>query len=537
MTRRSLYVSAVVLLVAVAAGGYMWWQDPFAPAPAYRLARIEKGSIIAAVSATGTLNPVVSVQVGSQVSGQIKEIHVDFNSSVKNGQLIARIDPQSFQLKVNQALSDLDAAQAMALTQRSNVSVRKAEVARAKVLLADAEREFQRNQALFEKNFVSAAVLDKGRANLDAAREQLRSQDAQLEVAEAQVRNAEAVVKQREAQLAQARVDLDRTEIRAPVDGIVVKKSVEPGQTVAASLQAPELFIIAQDLRRMQVDASIDESEVGRIQLGHQATFTVDAFPGRTFRGAVTQIRKAAQVVANVVTYIAVIGASNEDLLLFPGMTASVRVITDSRESVLRVPNAALRFRPANAASSDAAVALTGEDSASVDVDGGESVPRGKGRNGGRGQLERLTRELSLTPDQQKRVGAIFAENVVRMSEITKLDGADQRKQTDRLRAQSRQRIADVLTVDQRARYEAMSGGARPSAATGISGARVWIAEVTTNQPIARAIRVGLTDGTFSEIVGGDLKEGDEVILGLQADSGKARASSAKQQKGLRFAF
>ena len=233
-----------------------------------RLAKVERGAITAAVSATGTLNPVVSVQVGSQVSGQIKELYADFNSTVKNGQLIARIDPQSFQLRVNQAMADLDAARATALTQAANVSARQAEVARAKVLLADAEREFQRSQSLFEKNFVSAAVLDKGRANLDAAREQLNSEQAQLAVAQAQVRNAEAVVKQRETQVAQARVDLDRTEIRAPVDGVVVKKSVEPGQTVAASLQAPELFIIAQDLRRMQVDASIDESEVGRIRSG-----------------------------------------------------------------------------------------------------------------------------------------------------------------------------------------------------------------------------------------------------------------------------
>jgi HlyD family secretion protein len=537
MTRRPLYAAVVAVVIATTAGGYVWWNDPFASPPVYRVARIERGSIVATVSATGTLNPVVSVQVGSQVSGQIKDIYVDFNSGVKNGQLIARIDPQSFQLRVNQALADLEAARAMALTQRSTVSARNAELARAKVLLGDAERELQRNEMLFEKNFVSAAVLDKAKANVDAAREQLRSQEAQVEVAAAQVANAEAVVKQRESQLAQARVDLDRTEIRAPVDGTVVKKSVEPGQTVAASLQAPELFIIAQDLRRMQVDASIDESEVGRIRIGQQATFTVDAFPGQTFRGGVTQIRKAAQVFQNVVTYIAVIGASNEDLLLFPGMTANVRVITDSRDSVLRVPNAALRFRPPNVGEADAAVALTSDEAASVDVDGGEPVAHRKGRGGGQGQLERLTRELSLTHDQRKHVEAIFAENVARMSEIAKLETVERRKQMDRLRAQSRQRIADILTADQRQRYEAMSGGARPRAAAGVSGARVWIAEATTNKPMAKAIRVGLTDGMFSEIVAGELKEGDELILSVQADSSKAGASPARQPKGLRFAF
>ncbi|HYH42785.1 MAG TPA: efflux RND transporter periplasmic adaptor subunit, partial [Burkholderiales bacterium] len=348
MKRRAVYITVIVLLLA-AAGGYVWWKDPFTSPPAYRLAKIERGPITAAVAATGTLNPVVSVQVGSQVSGQIKELHVDFNSPVKKGQLIARIDPQSFALRVNQAMADVEAARASALTQRSNVAALHAQVARAKVLLGDAEREYNRNNMLFEKNFVSAALRDKALANLDASREQLKAEQAQVAVGQAQVRNADAVVKQRESQLSLARVDLDRTEIRAPVDGTVVKKSVEPGQTVAASLQAPELFVIAQDLRQMQVDTSIDESEVGRISVGQEATFTVDSFPGRTFRGTVAQMRKAAQVVQNVVTYIAVIRTSNPDLNLFPGMTANVRIIIATRENVLKAPNSALRFRPAGA--------------------------------------------------------------------------------------------------------------------------------------------------------------------------------------------
>jgi HlyD family secretion protein len=529
MKRRSLYVASVVAVLAAAGAGYVWWTDPFASPPAYRLAKVERGAITAAVSATGTLNPVVSVQVGSQVSGQIKELYVDFNSIVKKGQLIARIDPQSFQLRVNQAMADLDAARATALTQASNVSARQAELARAKVLLADAEREVRRNQSLFEKNFVSAAVLDKARATLDATREQLNAEQAQLSVAQAQVRNAEAVVKQREAQLAQSRVDLDRTEIRAPVDGIVVKKSVEPGQTVAASLQAPELFIIAQDLRRMQVDASIDESEVGRIRLGQQATFTVDAFPGRMFRGSVTQLRKAAQVVQNVVTYIAVIGAPNEDLALFPGMTANVRVIIDSRENVLKVPNAALRFRPANA---ESASSPSKGEAASPDGDGGEPKAKGKGR--GSGQAERLARELSLTPEQRTRVEAILAESRAKMGDVTAEDSAERRRQMERLRAESRQRIAEVLTPEQRGRYEAMSGAGRIRG--GVTAARVWVPDPATKKPAAVLIRVGLTDGTFSEVVSGELQEGDELILGVQSDPSKARPAPS-QQKGPRFGF
>ncbi|MGZ8197784.1 MAG: efflux RND transporter periplasmic adaptor subunit [Burkholderiales bacterium] len=533
MTRRSLYVATALVALAAVVGGYVWWKDPFASPPSYRLAKVERGAITAAVSATGTLNPVVSVQVGSQVSGQIKELYADFNSPVKRGQLIARIDPQSFQLRVNQAMSDLDAARATALTQRSNVSVRQAEIARAKVLLGDAEREFQRNQQLFEKNFVSAAVLDKARSTLDAAREQLRSEQAQLAVAGAQVRNAEAVIKQRESQLAQARVDLDRTEIRAPVDGTVVKKSVEPGQTVAASLQAPELFVIAQDLRRMQVDASIDESEVGRVQLGQQATFTVDAFPGRTFRGNVMQLRKAAQVVQNVVTYIAVIGTSNEDLGLFPGMTANVRVIVDSRDNVVKVPNAALRFRPAGAsAAGGAAIATEG---AAPDIDGGEPKGKGKGRGNSQALLERLTKELSLTPEQRTRVEGILGETRAKIGEITAEDQAERRRQMERARSESRQRIAETLTPEQRGRYEAMSGGGRARRG-GTTAGRVWMPDPPANKPVAVPIRIGLTDGTFSEVVSGNLKEGDEVILGVQGDSAKGRTPQ-QAPKGPRFGF
>ncbi|MCW5606073.1 MAG: efflux RND transporter periplasmic adaptor subunit, partial [Burkholderiales bacterium] len=378
MTRRNAYI-ALILALAVAGGGvYYWWLKAADAAPEYRLVKVERGSIVSAVSATGTLNPVISVQVGSQVSGQVQEINVDYNSAVKKGELIARINPDSFALRVNQATADLEAARATVLTQRANVTALQAEVARTKINLADAERDLERNRMLFEKAFISKAVLDKAQAVFDAAREQVRSAQAHLAVGESQVRNGEAQVRQREAQLAQARVDLDRTMIRAPVDGIVVKKSVEPGQTVAASLQAPELFVIAQDLREMQVDTSIDEAEIGRIRIGQQATFTVDSFPGRTFRGTVSQVRKAALVIQNVVTYTAVISTSNPDLSLFPGMTANVRIVVDRRDNALRIPNAALRFRPAGAPD----VREAGGARAAAD-EAGQEKGKGKGKSKG----------------------------------------------------------------------------------------------------------------------------------------------------------
>jgi HlyD family secretion protein len=517
VTKRTYFVAgAALVLVAGGIAAYVL-RDSLTAQPAYRLAKVDRGGITSVVSATGTLNPVVSVQVGSQVSGQIKELYADFNSQVKKGQLIARIDPDSFALRVNQAMADLEAARATVLTQRANIVALQVEVARAKVTLADAEREYKRNQMLMEKNFISAAVLDKSKATYDAMQEQVRSAQAQVAVGEAQARNVEALVRQREAQLAQARVDLERTSIRAPVDGVVVKKSVEPGQTVAASLQAPELFVIAQDLREMQVDTSIDEAEVGRVGVGQTATFTVDSFPGRTFRGSVAQVRKAAQVVQNVVTYTAVVTAANPDLSLFPGMTANVRIVTATRENVLRVPNAALRFRPAGAGAAPRDAAGEGKAPVVAAEEGGKG--KGKGGQGGQALRERLTKELGLNAEQQAKVEAIMNETRDKIRAIATDDQAERRKQADRLRAESRARISEILNPEQRARYEAMTPGRGRGAVT--SG-RVWVLDAQ-GKPKAVTVRVGLTDGTTSEIVSGELTDGAQVIIGT-AEAGKGRS-------------
>jgi HlyD family secretion protein len=333
MKSRRLLLLAV-FVAALAAAGFGAWRFLISPAaaPAWKFATVERGPITASVSATGTLNPVVAVQVSSQISGQIRDIFVDFNSTVKAGQLIAQIAPETYEHRVRQAEADLEAA-------RATVAVQQAELYRAQVNLADAERDFERKKSLVDKNFISPAELDKVKTTLEAAR-------AQKRVVEAQASNSAALVRQREAQLGQAKVDLGRTEIRAPVDGIVIKRSVEPGQTVAASLQAPEMFVIARNLTDMQVETAIDEADVGRLQTGQEATFTVDAFPGKRFKGEVRQVRKAAQVVSNVVSYTVVISAANPDLILLPGMTANVRIVTVQKDDVLKVANAALRFRP-----------------------------------------------------------------------------------------------------------------------------------------------------------------------------------------------
>jgi len=266
---------------------------------------------------------------------------------VKKDQVIARIDPQSFELRVSQARADLEAAKSAVAVAQSGLAAQKAELARVKVSLADAERDLGRKKTLVERNFISPAELDKARTLVEATREQMRAVAAQSDVGSAQVAAAQAAVRQREALLRQAQVDLERTIIRAPVDGTVILRNVDAGQTVAASLQAPVLFTIAQDLRDMQVEAAIDEADVGKLRVGQKASFTVDAFPRREFSGEIRQIRKSPVNVQNVISYTVVISAANADLALLPGMTANVRVLVDSRDGVLKVPNAALRFRPA----------------------------------------------------------------------------------------------------------------------------------------------------------------------------------------------
>jgi len=490
LLRRWRWLAALVVAGLLAAGAWEWnrrQQD--AAAPQWRTAPLTRGPITASVSATGTLNAEVTVPVGSQVSGQIKELFADFNAEVRKGQLIARIDPETFEYRVRQAQADVDAARAQVLNAQAGVSAANAAVSRVSVNLAEARRDFARKQQLVERNFISGAELDKARAVMDAAVEELRSARAQVEVAQALTGSAQAVVAQREAQLQQARVDLERTAIRAPVDGVVIKRSIDAGQTVAASLQSPELFVIARNLRDMQVDTSIDEAEIGRIRVGQRATFTVDSYPGRSFSGEVRQVRKAALTVQNVVTYTVVVATANTDLALIPGMTANVRVITDTRESVLKVPNAALRFRPPGWQEPPAGAAPAGgasEGGAPGTAPPAGAAPRGsvapgwmspalsalraliggvlapahaQGAGGGSPLAqfrERLERELALSDDQKTRLDGIFAAMRERFAAARAAPEDQRPAQLDALRAELRERIGQILTAEQKPRYQAI---------------------------------------------------------------------------------
>jgi HlyD family secretion protein len=454
----------VACLAAVVVVGVALYVTRHGSARDVRVARVERGPLTASVSATGTLNAVVTVQVGSQVTGRIQEILVDFNSPVRKGQLIARIDPESLEARAAQARAQLDAARAAVLNQqaaldraradvataRANLAVGRAQLANVQVAVADTRRQLDRRTELLRRDLIAQsdqdtaqAAHDSARAQLDAARAQIEAQaesvratEAQLRVVDAQVQAAVAQVGEREAALRQAAVDVANTRILAPVDGVVVSRNMDVGQTVIAALQSPILFSIAQDLSQMQVHASVDEADVGQVRVGQRATFSVDAFRGEPFTGQVVQIRKAAQVTQGVVTYVVVVAAANPSEKLLPGMTANVRIVVDEKARVLKVPNTALRFQPPGADADEPA------------------------------------RGASVTPPVEA------------------------------------------------ARPTAEGS---PAAAPVDSPGRVWVrGPDRALRPIT--IRLGLTDGTFTEVVAGDVRDGEEVAVGY-ADPSPATGS------------
>lgn len=503
-------LGVVIVVLAVSAAGWYWYSQRNGSGEVkYRLGKVERGPIQAVVVASGTLNAVTTVQVGSQISGQVKEIFADFNTPVKQDQIIARIDPATFELSVNRARADLDAANSAVAVARSALAAQQAELGRVRVQLADALRDLERKQSLVEKNYLSPAELDRARTLYDATREQQKAVEAQIRVNLAQVESAQAAVKQRQALLQQAQVDLGRTVIRAPVDGTVILRNIDAGQTVAASLQAPVLFTIAKDLRDMQVEAAIDEADVGRLRVGQAATFTVDAFPRRNFSGEIRQVRKSPQTVQNVVSYVVVISAANPDLSLLPGMTANVRVVVDSRDSVLKVANAALRFRPAGSAETRPAV-----QAAPVQQAGGAAAQQFR---------QRLLEDLKPDESQKAKLESIFDDVRQKMAQVRDLAKEnDRRKQLERIRAESRARIADILNPEQKAVYERLLGelgGRASAAATG----RLWVPG-DTGQPKPLEVRTGLSDGSSTELMSGPLKEGDSVILGVLDRAGEKKA-------------
>jgi HlyD family secretion protein len=313
---KKIAILLVVVLVIAAGGGYFYYKRT--PEITYKTTKIERGMIVSTVAATGNLSAVTTVQVGTQVSGTIQKLYVDYNSRVKKGQAIAEIDPSLFNASVEQAQGSFLSAEANLL--------------KAKVARADAERTLKRNKQLLADGIISQSDFDVA--------------ETALQSAQASVKAAEGSLAQTRGSLMQSKTNLRYSVIRSPVDGVVISRAIDVGQTVAASFSTPTLFTIAQDLTKMQIEVSVDEADISRIVLEQKATFTVDSYPEQTFRGQVIQIRSAPIITQNVVTYVVVVSVDNTDLKLKPGMTANVSIEVAKKEDVLKLPPAAVRFKP-----------------------------------------------------------------------------------------------------------------------------------------------------------------------------------------------
>jgi HlyD family secretion protein len=445
---RRFVATALGLVVLGAAGFGVWrWRTAHRKPPVeFDTASVDRGRIVSRVTATGTLSALVTVQVGTQVSGTIQKLYVDFNSPVKQGQLIAKIDPQLFEAALQQAKANYEAAAGNML--KSEAQER------------DAGRQFERQKALLDRKLIAQADFDTSQANLEVARG-----------ATAATRGSMAQAK---AALSQAQVNLAYSKIVSPTDGVVISRNVDVGQTVAASLSAPTLFVIAKDLREMQVDTSVAEADVGKLQAAMPATFTVDAYPGERFRGKVRQIRNAPQTVQNVVTYDAVIDVDNSDLKLRPGMTANVTFISAEKDNVLRAPNAAMRFRPTTEIFTTLGIPVPKEAQA-------QAQPRGDRPGGGNagGGAGNVPREGGGARPAGGGGGGFKA------------------------RAAGRGEVSDRRTV--------------------------WV--LRNGQPQPSPLRVGLSDGSMTEIVEGDVHEGDSLIVDASIQ-GQAAATTTNQPPG-----
>ena len=470
----------------------------------YETGAIDRGRVEKSVSSTGSVAALVTVEVGSQISGQISELHADFNSRVKKNQLLAVIDPQTYQQRVASAEADLAVANATLGSQQA--SLRKAETT-----LDQAKRDYARQQQLAAQKLIAQSAAEDAKKQLELA-------ESDVVIAQAQVKNAEATLGTRQAALEQARIDLSHTQIRAPIDGVVISRSVDLGQTVAASLQAPVLFKIAQDLSQVQIEAKVDEADIGSIKPDDPATFTVDAFPDQTFRGQVVQVRLDAATVQNVVTYSVMVQAGNPDEMLLPGMTADVSIVTDRRENVLRVPNDATRFKPPDAG------------------DSGNTSTGGNGtQNGGRQNFldnQQLQRELGVTEEQRQKLRKALQAMQQQMQSQQNGNGPaglgaqggppnfrQQNAQGQAMRNRFENTLATVLTPEQMDKFRKLNSQ-RNSAAPSSRPGTLWTLE--NGQPKSHDVTLGVSDDKFTEVIdAGGLKAGDAVILRARSEASK----------------
>lgn len=483
--RRWLIIAAVLVLGAAAAWWFLGRGGSNAGEVVIETEAAATGDVRRIVAASGAVRALVTVEVGSQLSGQISELLVDFNDEVEEGEVIARLDPQTFETRVREA-------EASRATAAASLELQRASLARAQATLREAQLEYDRMSTLHERGTASQATLDTASTALDAAR-------ADVGVARAQITNAQAVLAQRDATLEGAEIDLERTTIRAPISGVVVDRAVDIGQTVAASMTAPVLFTIAQDLGQVQIDAQVDEADIGQITHGQPVRFTVDAHPDQELTGTVEQVRLAPETLNNVVTYTVVVSAANPDERLLPGMTANMDIVTGQREGVLTVPNGALRFRPSPALEGRTR-ALPEPGSAPARGAGG---PREGGGGGQGGPMARLTQELGLSDSQQEQVGNIFRAAMTRAQAAAQAGGGFDR---EALQTEIDRDIRSVLDEGQMERYRVMQREMRETRA-----ATIWVEEADGTL-VERPVRLGISDSQHTEVVGGRLEAGEAVV-------------------------
>ena len=478
-----LIVLVIVAFLLLRNGG----QNEAAQAADIETTKLDIGDINRAVATSGAVRPLITVEVGSQLSGQVADIFVDFNSEVEAGQVIALIDSQSFESRVLQNRADLEVAD-------SNVIVQSANIDRAKANLRKARLEHERAKPLANTGTLSASEYDTAVANFESAK-------ADLTMAEAQLQNAMANREQRKALLESVEIDLERTKIRSPIDGVVIERAVDKGQTVAASLSSPILFKIAQDLRDIQIEANVDEADIGNVKQDNEATFTVDAFPDLEFKGKVEQVRLSPNETNNVVTYTVIITAKNPDLKLLPGMTAIVEIVTGKGENVLRVSNDAIRFKPP----ADSALAKKA-------AEGG-----GQHRGGGFGELERLAAQLGLDEATNKAIETDMRDIFSAMRGQSQGGGGSTGNaddaQAEQRRKQVRAQIASVfkkhLNEDQYTQYEQIQ---RQSADT--RQAQIWIQTDDGINPVK--VRLGISDDNYTQLISKNLSPGDVAVTRMR---------------------
>ena len=489
---------AAAVAVAVAAGGWFWWRDSRAASAdsAWRTAKVERGDIRVAISATGTLSAISTVTVGSQISGQVTEVLADFNSEVKKGDVLARIDPSTYEAQIEAGNAQIASA--------------RASLAQAQATLRNAELDYRRKADLGAQKLVAQSDIDVARAAYDQAR--------------AQVASTQAQIRQQTASTQSTRVNLDRTVIRSPVDGVVLTRTIEAGQTVAASLQAPELFTIAEDLSKMKIELAVDEADIGQVKQGLTVSFTADAFPDRQFKGVVDQVRLAATTTNNVVTYPVVVSVDNGDGTLLPGLTVNAEIEVSNRKDVLKVSNAALRYKPADADQVAAA------------------APSAPGAGGARGggladDLAQVAAGMRLDAAQQAAFDTALA--AMRERQRARAGNGGQARSSGGMgpppgmmgmgaagnsaanaQAQGRQRMLDRIKQEF-AGFTDLLDDARKAQwsralASSLNATRVTLYRLKDGRREAVPVRVGASDGTSSE-VSGPIAEGDEIITGERA--------------------